>query len=343
MQRSLKECEAFYLEALKDHNAPASTLKLRQIHLQDFITWCEPRGVWRANDVTKYVAQRYQRYLRTHARRGGKPFSAASQALYLGTLRSFFRYLSQENYVLYNPTADMVLPKVRKGLPRHVLTASEVETILGLPDIHDGYGLRDRAILETFYSTGIRLKELIGLKLSDVEYERGVLWVLGKGSVERVVPVGDRALQWIEKYSREVRVELALPQSGDILFLNRLGAALGDAHLSRLVHRYVKQANIGKSGSCHLFRHTAATLMLENGADIRYIQMLLGHRSLHTTEIYTQVSIKALKRVHEETHPAKYNRAQIAAEALNGDLLEQPTVEELFSSLAAEAAEELAL
>jgi integrase/recombinase XerD len=172
-------------------------------------------------------------------------------------------------------------------------------------------GVRDRAILETLYSTGIRRAELVALKVTDLDTERGTLRIeQGKGKKDRMVPIGDRAIAWIEKYLCEVRPELVAMAGVDdrTLFLTRNGESLTGSTVSRMVKGYVDVAQIGKSGGCHLFRHTCATLMLENGADIRYIQQLLGHKELSTTEIYTRVSIKALKAIHTATHPARMER-----------------------------------
>lgn len=188
-------------------------------------------------------------------------------------------------------------------------------------------------MLETLYSTGIRRLELIQLKVIDVDSERGTLLVrMGKGKKDRMIPIGERAVRWIEKYLNETRPELTTGSDEGILFLNKLGLALGKNRLTSLVRSYVEAAKIGKKGSCHLFRHSMATLMLENGADIRFIQAMLGHAELSTTEIYTQVSIKKLKEVHTLTHPAKAGRTKTKA------IMDTPapTEEELFTALAAE-------
>jgi len=164
------------------------------------------------------------------------------------------------------------------------------------------------------YSTGIRRAELVSLNLYDIDRERGVMMVReGKGKKDRVVPIGARALQWIDKYLADVRPDLASGADDGTLFLSTYGQALGVERLAEIVREAVNDSGIGKRGSCHMFRHTMATLMLENGADVRFIQAMLGHADLKTTEIYTQVSIKALKAVHTATHPAKPIRSRLAA------------------------------
>jgi len=161
--------------------------------------------------------------------------------------------------------------------------------LLAVPDLKTGIGIRDRAILETLYSTGIRGLELIHLKLYDVDTERGTIMIRqGKGKKDRMLPIGARALAWIVKYRDDVRPELACGADDGTLFLTTLGEAFAPNRLTQMVREYVDAADTGKRGSCHLFRHTMATLMLENGADMRYIQAMLGHAELSTTQIYTR-------------------------------------------------------
>jgi integrase/recombinase XerD len=165
--------------------------------------------------------------------------------------------------------------------------------------------------METFYSTGMRRRELSGLKLYDLDVERGTVMVrMGKGKKDRMIPIGSRALAWIDRYVTEVRPTLALQPDDGILFLSNQGDFFSPNRLTQMVREYVAAAEIGKSGACHLFRHTMATLMLEGGADIRFIQQMLGHAELSTTQIYTQVSIRKLKEIHSLTHPARLEKAQ---------------------------------
>jgi integrase/recombinase XerD len=178
--------------------------------------------------------------------------------------------------------------------------------LINQPDVAQPLGLRDRAILETFYSTGIRCSELCDLQVYDLEADRGKVKInQGKGDKDRVVPIGKRALSWIEKYSVDVRPALAARTNTSTLFISCFGRPLGRNNVSAIVKSYLRIAGIKKHGSCHLLRHTATTLMMENGADLRALQMFLGHERLNTTQIYTHVSITCLKEVHEKTHPAK--------------------------------------
>jgi integrase/recombinase XerD len=190
-------------------------------------------------------------------------------------------------------------------LPEATLTAEEVEAVLAGPDVTTPLGLRDRAILEVFYSTAIRRSELIALRTHDIDHARRTLFVRhGKGGKDRPVPIGGRALTWISHYTDLVRPTLANHPDVGVLFLSAHGGPLCGDWLSRTVAGYITAGAPTKRGSCHLFRHTAATLMLDGGADIRYVGEMLGHAKLETTQIYTRVSIAKLRAVHAATHPA---------------------------------------
>ncbi len=185
------------------------------------------------------------------------------------------------------------------------MTASEVESVLALPDITYAQGLRDRAMLELLYGTGIRRMELAALNAADIERERGTLHVRrGKGGKGRFVPIGERALAWVTKYESEARPMLQGDPHEPALFLNIDGKRLSMNALSWRVRQYLDKAGVAKAGACHLFRHTMATVMLDNGADVRHVQEMLGHADIGTTQHYTKVSIAKLQAVHAATHPA---------------------------------------
>jgi len=236
------------------------------------------------------------------------------------------------------------LPRIGRRLPRTILTAPEAEAVLAAVNVATPAGVRDRAMLETLYSTGVRRQELIDLKLYDLDAERGVILVReGKGKHDRMIPIGERALLWIEKYIADVRPDYASGADDGTLFLNVNGEPFKPNRLAEIARAAIVKANINKKGACHLFRHTMATLMLENGADIRFIQAMLGHAELTTTEIYTQVSIKALKAIHSATHPAKLPalkaRAAMAGEPPK-DPPEDAAITALLAALDREADEE---
>ena len=330
-----------YLEWLRVRQYSEHTVLNREKALGLFIEWCEARGVLRPMEITKPILERYQRHLYYVRKPDGKPLSARGQVWRLVPVRAYFKWLTRQNVLLWNPASELELPRTSRRLPKHVLTASETEKVLAEPDVNDVFGLRDRAMLETLYSTGMRRKELIGLGLFDVDHERGTVHIRqGKGGRERIVPIGERARFWIEKYVNEARPELVVPPDEGVLFLTRFGEAFTPAPLTNLVRGYVDRAELGKSGACHLFRHTLATVMLENGADIRYIQEMLGHAELSTTEIYTQVSVRKLCEVYLATHPAarllageKDADERVTDGGVHGDAA---AVDDLFSHLAAD-------
>jgi integrase/recombinase XerD len=294
-----------HLDYLKARNYADETVAFKDMALKAFIAWCTERGIVRLTEVTRPVLQRYQRHLYHAQSRGGRPMSAGAQFNRLIAVKGFFRFLTRENVLLYNPASDLELPKLEKRLPKDIMTAEETERVLSQPDITTALGIRDRAILETFYSTGIRRTELVDLGRNCLNIERGIVAVRqGKGKKDRFIPIGERAVLWLEKYLADVRPEHEMMDI-NTLFLDETGQKMSKDRLSCAVRRYIEKSGVNKQGRCHLFRHTMATLMLENGADIRYIQQMLGHAKLATTEIYTHVSILKLKQVHALTHPAR--------------------------------------
>jgi integrase/recombinase XerD len=307
--RSLSALLGSFLEWERVSNYSARTIESQEAVLRPFLAWCAERGLTRPQEVTRPVLERYQRHLYHRRKTDGRPLSFRSQKMRLLAVRAFFKWLARQNHILYNPAAELVLPRLERRLPRHVLSAAEAEAVLRQTDLGDPLGLRDRAILETLYSTGLRRRELCGLELYDLDAERGTVLVRqGKGRKDRMIPIGERALAWIDRYLVEVRPSLVVEPDAGTLFLTHDGEPLTPDHLSDRVSRYIAAADLGKQGACHLFRHTLATLMLEGGADIRYIQQMLGHASLETTQIYTQVSIRQLKQIHTATHPARLER-----------------------------------
>jgi len=311
-----------YLESLEIRSYSPHTLRGHRNALDFFIAWAHERDLKRPSEITRPILLRYQRWLFHYRKKNGKPLTVGSQHARLSSLRGFFRWLTRQNGILSNPAADLELPRKSKRLPRHVLTPGEAEQVLAIPDVSDPLGLRDRAILETLYSTGIRRMEVVALKLYDLDRERGTLLVRqGKGRKDRTVPIGERALAWCDKYLREVRPHLSYEPDEGYLFLTKDGEGFSTIRMSHLAAHYVDQANLGKTGGCHLWRHSVATAMLENGADLRYIQEMLGHANLRTTEIYTRVSIRKLKEIHTATHPS----AQLRRRRHGGELLEDAT------------------
>ena len=307
-----------WLRGLEERAYSPRTLRARRWMTGLFLRWAEERDLRRAEAVTKPVLESFQRALFHYRKPDGKPIGVMTQRNYLGALQGFFAWLCRTHRLPANPAADLELPrKPARVLPKS-FSPSEIEAVLGVPDVADPLGVRDRAILELFYATGLRRAELVHADVDDLDFERGLLRIRqGKGGKDRVVPVGARALAWLGAYLDKTRPLLGTAQSGRALFLSGFGARLGVSHLSAWTRRVIAAAGIARGGSCHVFRHSCATHMLENGADIRHIQQLLGHARLDTTQIYTDVSIVQLREVHARTHPSA--RAAPAGGAPGGD------------------------
>ncbi len=317
------------------------TVATRESSLKVFVAWCAERSVSEPQDISRPLLERYRRHLYYARSRSGKPLSLATQHNRLTAVKLFCRYLTREGVIGVNPAAEFELPRVHRRLPRAILTVAEVEAVCRQCLLHGEIGIRDRAIIETLYATGIRRRECTMLDLYDVDREQGTLMVReGKGRKDRMLPIGERALAWLDRYLTDVRPTLLAGNLDDqALFLNDRGERYRVHQLSDKVRAYLTAAGIEKPGACHLFRHTMATLMLENGADIRFIQAMLGHASLETTTIYTQVSIRALKEVYARTHPAKYVPRGQRGESVEPDE-SAPTEADLWQTIEAEAVEE---
>ncbi|OYQ13526.1 recombinase XerD [Ralstonia solanacearum K60] len=302
-----------HFEALLVAGYSADTVRARRISIRRFIVWCEERGIAQPADVTKIVLERYQRHLFYYRKPNGAPLTLGSQHGALAPLKTWFKWLARENHILYNPASELDLPKLPKHLPRAILSVQEVEAILAEADPDTPYGLRDRAMLELLYSTGIRRMEVAGLALYDVDAMRRLVFVReGKGAKDRVVPIGERALAWLDRYLTEARPQLIVGQQ-QALFVTDYGEPVSPEFVASHVKRYMEFAGIQKPGATHLLRHAMATHMLEAGADVRVLQALLGHANLNTTEIYTHVSIEHLRAIHDATHPARLQREDAPA------------------------------
>ncbi len=286
------------------------TASIRASSLRYFIAWAHERGLSRPGEVTRPVLQRYQRHLYLARKKDGTALSWSTQENRLRPLIAFFKWLTREGHILSNPAAELDMPKPPRQLPKHLLTIAQVESVINGTRTHTLQGVRDRAMLEVLYSSGVRRSELMGLQVADIDTERGTLVVRrGKGRKDRVVPLGERACAWVRRYQLEVRPEL-LGADTHTLFLTDYGEPFEKNRLSDLVKSYMLQAGVAHGG-CHAFRHAMATHMHEAGADIRHIQVILGHSQLSTTEIYTHVAIEHLKAVHAATHPARVTRANV--------------------------------
>lgn len=234
----------------------------------------------------------------------GLGLSPKSIARNLSAIRTFHKFLMRENKLDHDPSENIDLPKIARTLP-DVLEVQEVEHILSQPDTLTHLGVRDRAMLELIYACGLRISELLAVKQNQIREESGFLRIIGKGSKERVVPIGAEALKWIIYYRAKVRPHLVSGQAGDTLFLNHRGTSMSRMGFWKLLKKYVELAGIQKAITPHTFRHSFATHLLEGGADLRVVQELLGHADISTTQIYTHIDRAYLKEVHRTFHPRK--------------------------------------
>lgn len=290
----------------RERNWSETTLKTQTHHSYRFILWASERGMHYAADVTRPSLESYQRHLYQYRKTNDEPLSTRTQRTALQPLQVWFRWMAQQSLILANPASDLTLPRLEKRLPRTILSVEQVEEVLNLCDLTTAQGVRDRALLELLWSTGIRRGEVVGLDIYSVDGSRKILTIeQGKGKQDRVVPVGERALWWLQHWMHHERPEVLVNPECKALFPAMDGVAgLTASGITMAVVPYLRASGIEK-GSCHLFRHAMATQMLENGADLRWIQAMLGHRSVESTQIYTQVSIRALQAVHASTHPAE--------------------------------------
>ena len=297
-----------HLTAMAVAGLSPTTIYGRRKSLNQFVGWMLDRGITRPTDVTTAVLEGFQRHLWRHRKTNGDPLGFRSQQQHLIAVRQLFKWLTRQKRIGTNPAVELDLPKGPTRLPRSFLSIEEAETVLALPDLTTALGVRDRVVLEVLYATGIRRAELARLALYDLSLPRRTLLIReGKGARDRIVPLGERATAWLSKYLVEIRPALCHDPTETALFVTAQGTPICLAWFTALVHRYVDRAGVGKGGSCHLFRHTTATLMLEGGADVRWVQALLGHRSLVSTQVYTQVDITRLAEIHAATHPGASN------------------------------------
>jgi integrase/recombinase XerD len=233
-----------HLEWLQVQNYAAPTVRNCQSYLGAFVAWCNERGLGTPRKITKPILERYQKSLFHHRKANGAPLTFRAQHARLIPIRAFFKWLTRENYLLYNPASELELPRLEQRLPKHVLTKSEVEQVLAQPDTSEVMGIRDRAILETFYSTGIRRSELMSLGLFDIIRERGTVMIRqGKGKNDRMIPIGERAVTWIDRYQEKVRPDFVICRGNITLFLTTAGESFTPDRLTQLVRGYVNAAD----------------------------------------------------------------------------------------------------
>jgi integrase/recombinase XerD len=300
-----------FLLSMRLRNCSEHTVLVWSGNLRRFLMWCVERGIESVSGITPEVLAAYRRHLFHHRQAvTHKPLRTSTQLSYLFPVRRFCAWLAREGLSGGDAAERFEMPKEERRLPTGVLNEDEVERLLNTVDITTPNGLRNRAMFEVFYSTGMRCGELAELAVYDIDAERRLVAIRqGKGRKDRVVPIVARALLWVNKYASDVRPKLVRDAREQRLFVSLRGRPLRRNNISAIVKAAMRQAGIVRPGSCHLLRHTTATLMMERGADVLALQHLLGHEKLSTTQIYTHVTVQRLREVHARTHPAQSRAA----------------------------------
>ena len=294
MEAFLKE----YLSILKlERNLSENTIESYKNDILSLLSFLDEKSV---SDLSEVKPAQLNDFFRILNKLG---LTSRTAARYYSSIKGFFNYLFLNKYILKNPVEKLSAPKISRNLPV-VLTINEIEKILSMPDTGDKLGLRDKALLELLYACGIRVSELINLKIFDLFFDEEIIRVFGKGSKERIVPVGSSAVKWVNEYLKKSRPLLEKKmKSENILFLNVRGTKLSRMGIWKIISKYGKAAGIKKEVHPHTFRHSFATHLLEGGADLRAVQEMLGHADISTTQIYTHIDREFIKQVHKDYHP----------------------------------------
>ncbi len=291
----IPEVQSFLDFARVEKGLAANSIASYRRDLTEFSTFLQRRGKHpdsvQRDDIRQFLKELYERQL-----------GARSVARHLVSLRNLFRFLVREGRAANDPTAEVEAPRLDHSLPRY-LTADEVDKLLAQPDVSTPLGLRDKAMLELLYATGMRVSELVNSATADFDFELGLVRCTGKGSKERLIPVGKSALRAVETYLASARAALAGKRNPSWLFLNRRGGRLSRVGFWKILAAYGRHAGIDTGLTPHLVRHSFATHLLERGADLRSIQLMLGHSDIPTTQIYTHVLKERLKQVYQTHHP----------------------------------------
>lgn len=284
-------CDALWLEDGLSRN----TIESYRRDLNQFAAWLSDRNILLIASTQIELLG----YLAHQVKIGVKPRTTSRQ---LSSFRRFFQYCMRQGKIVDDPTLKIEAPKIPRSLPKS-LTEEDVEKLLAGPNIDDLTELRDRAMLETLYATGLRVSELVALKISEVNLDMGVIRIIGKGNKERLVPLGEEAVEWLKRYMTQARPMLMKARSNDALFVTRRAEPMSRQAFWYLIKRYAARTCLNKELSPHTLRHAFATHLLNHGADLRVVQMLLGHSDISTTQIYTHVARERLKQLHAQHHP----------------------------------------
>jgi integrase/recombinase XerD len=298
-EQALTATDAAELDVFIDHlwledGLAKNTLESYRLDLSAFSLWLTKQNKQLLTvdqaDIQQYLAVRFPQS------------KARSISRLIASLRRFYRYLMRDNKISLDPTIQIQSPKLPRSLPKS-LNEDEVLALLDAPNLNESAGLRDRAMLELLYACGLRVSELVGVKVNEVSINDGVVRVTGKGSKTRLVPMGEEAVDWISRYLSEARPDILQKRLCDALFVTNRGQAMTRQAFWYLIKRYALLAGINKPMSPHVLRHAFATHLLNHGADLRVVQMLLGHADISTTQIYTHVARERLKQLHSAHHP----------------------------------------
>ncbi len=297
-----------YLQAEK--NASPYTVRNYQYEIKQFLNYLEDRDIYTWDAVNRTLLREYLAWLQE------KGYVKHSIARKLSELRSFGNFLVDEGVLAENPMRSVSAPKLPKRLPK-TLTAEEVNALIDAPDARNAQGARDRAIIELLYAAGLRVSELVGLDLANIDWDSRELRVMGKGNRERIALLGESAMKSLRHYVDEGRPKMIGKKTTNALFLNRFGGRLSTRSVQLIVSKYAKQAGLEKNITPHVLRHTFATHLLNGGADLRVVQELLGHSVLTTTQIYTQVSKSQAQESYDKSHPRSEYGQENAEEGAN--------------------------
>ncbi|MGK0297884.1 MAG: integrase/recombinase XerD [Gammaproteobacteria bacterium] len=293
LDKEISEIDLFLDAIWIERGLSKNTLAAYKNDLYGFSKWQLERGKslkkTNTGDLHNYLASQSKNSARSTARR-------------LSSLRSFYQYMCNLGHIKINPTLNIDSPKLGRPLPKS-LTESEVENLLNAPDINSNAGIRDRTMLEVLYATGLRVSELVSLRLDQLNLRQGVIRVVGKGNKERLVPLGEEAIEWLTRYIQDIRPSFFKAKIDSTLFPSNRGTAITRQTFWYAIKRYTIIAGIHKPLSPHTIRHAFATHLLNHGADLRVVQMLLGHSDISTTQIYTHVAKERLKSLHSKHHP----------------------------------------
>ncbi len=293
MEQPLNPIDLFLDSLWVESGLSENTLAAYGSDLKIFVKWLKNKPVFEVeqSDIADFMASRYKAGI-----------GSRSAARFLSSLRRFYGYLFREGYLTIDPTELIEAPHIGRVLP-DTLSEKDIDLLLDAPEVTDILGFRDKAMLELLYATGLRVSELIGLKFEQVNFRQGFVRVMGKGNKERLVPVGEEAMEWLENYMQGARIDILAERQSDFLFVTKRGSGMTRQTFWHVIKRYAKKAGITKHLSPHTLRHAFATHLLNHGADLRVVQLLLGHSDLSTTQIYTHIAQERLKQLHQQFHP----------------------------------------